>query len=423
MTASLAAWGAEQAGTKGNDDLLDPSKIGAGRKSMQSEGLIDPSALRPSTGVQPDSLQSKAVRFSLDLPSDARGRADLVVQSLDGLSQSCATRQLRIEKLDAEARELEQRLAALRQEMVAKMEEYRNGLFCSGCNQTKSEILAKGETFPHPGQHEIRPTPQQIADKERELQAPIDEAEHKLTQNRQQRTKDLAERDEVLLQLIAGYSLWVTSVSFEHSIILAADRASEERYKIERRKTEDQLSKLLLEWKLVPGDVAKDETEKYRRERDAWTAIQQRLDDQRSADLRNTKSEYTRAGSAARNDCERLKGYFDRPGLRRILDLEVSVRIFNPEMNFDALGGFYRMGDFSPSRNGETLSEVKSFVDRFRASLPTEFLVINNVIVRGPSAIPPGLSPATAPAAKNPVKDLLDALPAGDDRKPKPPGG
>jgi hypothetical protein len=61
-----------------------------------------------------------------------------------------------------------------------QMADYRAGLFCSGCNQTKTQILAKNEPFPHAGQQIIKPTPEQIAAKDRELQGPIDRIEGEL---------------------------------------------------------------------------------------------------------------------------------------------------------------------------------------------------------------------------------------------------
>jgi len=56
------------------------------------------------------------------------------------------------------------------------MEEIRNGLFCSGCGRTKSEIIARGEQFPHPGQHIVLPTTEQITAQEREYDNKVQHA-------------------------------------------------------------------------------------------------------------------------------------------------------------------------------------------------------------------------------------------------------
>lgn len=44
----------------------------------------------------------------------------------------------------------------------AELEEKRRGQFCSGCGKTRTEILAQGDRFPHPGQHERPATPEEL---------------------------------------------------------------------------------------------------------------------------------------------------------------------------------------------------------------------------------------------------------------------
>ena len=73
------------------------------------------------------------------------------------------------------------------------MLEIRNGEFCSGCGQTKSQILAKGEQFPHPGQHIVRPTPEQIKAKEDEYDANVASAARELA-NAESELKSLEQR-------------------------------------------------------------------------------------------------------------------------------------------------------------------------------------------------------------------------------------
>lgn len=89
-----------------------------------------------------------------------------------------------------ETKKLVQRnIADLRAKEAAELEEMRNGLFCSGCNRTKSDIVSHGETFPHSGQHVVAATPEQLRAKEEEYESKIrpmldelrrvEEAEHK----------------------------------------------------------------------------------------------------------------------------------------------------------------------------------------------------------------------------------------------------
>lgn len=47
--------------------------------------------------------------------------------------------------------------------------EYEQGLFCSGCGLTRSQIHAKGERFPHQGQHVVAATQQQLNELEQKF--------------------------------------------------------------------------------------------------------------------------------------------------------------------------------------------------------------------------------------------------------------
>lgn len=212
-----------------SDDLLDPGKIGAAHKS-------------PASATPP-----KQTSANHQAPSYARGMAESVTSSLDSLTHAAAGRVDEVIKLDNDAHDLANKLQTLQEEMALKMGEYRSGLFCSGCNRTKSEILAKGEPFPHPGQTIIRPTQAQIDAKEIELQAPIDKTDHELRGNRARRAKAVNEREEALLQIGYGLNLWRTSITFEDALIWLDEKDSVAAYKVVRSKTEDQIGKLRIE--------------------------------------------------------------------------------------------------------------------------------------------------------------------------------
>lgn len=47
--------------------------------------------------------------------------------------------------------------------------EYEEGLFCSGCGQTRSQLLAKGERFPHPGETAVPATQKQLNELEQKF--------------------------------------------------------------------------------------------------------------------------------------------------------------------------------------------------------------------------------------------------------------
>ncbi len=225
------------------DDLLDPGKIGSAKKSVATEGLLDPGHLAalslPSNGPS-----SKLHRANHQAPSYARGMAASVVSSLDTLTREAADMSDEMIRIDQQAGEFGDKLKILQEEKEHKLGEYRSGLFCSGCNKTKSEILAMGEQFPHQGQAIVRPTPEQVANKERELQLPIDQLEHDLKENQTRRAKALKERNEALAQIGYGLDLWRTSLTFESVLLALDEKDSSATYKAERAKAEDQLAKL-----------------------------------------------------------------------------------------------------------------------------------------------------------------------------------
>lgn len=225
------------------DDLLDPGNIGSAKKSVATEGLLDPGHLA-ALSLQSNGASSKLHRTNHQAPNYARGMAASVVSSLDVLTREAADLSDEVIRIDQQAGEFGDKLKTLQEEKEHKLGEYRSGLFCSGCNKTKSEILAMGEQFPHQGQAIVRPTPEQIANKERELQLPIDQLEHDLKENQTRRAKALKERNEAMAQIGYGLDLWRTSLTFESVLLELDEKDSNASYKAERVKADEQLSKL-----------------------------------------------------------------------------------------------------------------------------------------------------------------------------------
>jgi hypothetical protein len=65
-------------------------------------------------------------------------------------------------------------LADLIAEKAQALQDLREGAFCTGCGRTRSELLAKGEGFPHPGQQARPATPEELAKAENDYDARID---------------------------------------------------------------------------------------------------------------------------------------------------------------------------------------------------------------------------------------------------------
>ena len=374
--------GAASSAVRADDLLLDPSQVF--RKTQPS--------------VQsPPSAQSASGRGA----GYGRSMADSVVDSMDTLTRGAADRADEVERLAKRIAELGPQLAALRQKMESVLDEYRRGQFCSGCGKTRSEILAAGQTFPHPGQTVIRATPEQIAAKEREMQAPIDRGDKELKDDQARRGKALAEREEALAQIDAGLSLWTTSISFEGLALDAQQSQIEANYKAEKEKLEQQLSAARMT-KPAPGDGAVARTTQRLNEQLTQLA------NQRSSKLREVNGARTNAANRSSRDEDMLNGYLSRGALKALNISQVSSSgQVAQNAGFNALGGMYRMGAFDTAHRDETLPRVESFIADFR-QLPSS-----------PTRIQPTPAPATN-SLRDKLKELLKCDPAQDASCGKP---
>lgn len=377
LLGALAAWCALPSASA-QDDLLDPSKLGTSSKSSSSGSP----ASAPGVGHAPQD------------PARGRDMAGSVVVALDGLARAAASRSEDIARLDKEAADLVARLSKYNADKAAKLDEYRQGLFCSGCGKTKSEILAVGDTFPHPGQSVIRATQAQIAAKEREMQAPIDRAVRELEGNRTKRKALGQELDEIFVQVNAGLNLWNTSLAFEKNQLQWALQDAEERYRRERRKLEDSIN--------APKAAAKTASQAGAADPKARQRLQgslDQLDSKFRSEQGRGKTALGRAAAHAERERVLLNEFLARGKLAQLTTLLATIAYPSPSADFVDLGGKFRMGRFNPEGHGEILPSVESFINAFR-QIPG---------FGGLGATPP----ATRAGNKvdDTVKDLLNCLP------------
>lgn len=112
-----------------------------------------------------------------------------------------------------------QQIAAAEKELEANMNDFKKGLFCSGCMNTRTQILATGSTFPHPNQSVIQKAPSdaELLEQRQKLMKPIDE----LRRQRAIREEELAlvykTQGEIPSQLSLGVNLWRTTSTFEEN--------------------------------------------------------------------------------------------------------------------------------------------------------------------------------------------------------------
>lgn len=353
LLAALAGWCVSPSALA-QDDLLDPSRLGTPAKPLSNGAPVS----TPGAGRAAE-------------PARGRDMAGSVVVALDGLTRAAASRSEDVARLDKEASELVARLSRLNADKAAKLDEYRQGLFCSGCGKTKSEILAVGDTFPHPGQSVIRATQAQIAAKEREMQAPIDRAVRELDGNRTKRKVLGQELDEIFEQINAGLSLWNTSLAFEKNLLHRAMQEAEDRYRQARQRPQGALAQ---------------------------------LDSKFKSEQARGNTALGRAAAHAEREREVLNGFLARGKLAQLTTLLATIAYPSPSADFAALGGHFRMGRFNPEGHGEVLTSVESFINAFR-QIPA--------FGGGLGGTPPA---ARAAKIDDTVKDLLNCLPEDGGR-------
>lgn len=124
-------------------------------------------------------------------------------------------------KHEADARERADQAKRRQSELEAEKEqainELRHGQFCSGCMQTRSQILAKGEQFPHPGQRVIyaSATPAQMDAKRREYDGYIDNAKAREAGAYQEAAAAAQRKQTAAENVVRGFARWRTAMLAE----------------------------------------------------------------------------------------------------------------------------------------------------------------------------------------------------------------
>lgn len=304
--------------------------------------------------------------------NEAIQMTDRITRSLDTLTSVAATAAATHERLTAELRRLSAEIAKLTAEKDRLLEEYRNGLFCSGCQQTKSQILAKGDTFPHPGQTIIRPTQAQIDAKERDLQEPIDRAER--SANAGKKTLDEATNKQALAfdQIRQGVALWRTSVTYWRGSVHRGVR---------EREAELQAGVVEFQQALRAEMARQVRQAKPKEEADAeaqiWTKL---LDKQKLAieTFRNDSGKASvNASESVREQRALIDGYLHKNPLPKTLLAVVVVDApVSPGRSAVELGVNYHLGDLGIIEKSlptmpPPLQKVDAFVGSFKsAGLP-----------------------------------------------------
>ena len=286
-----------------------------------------------------------------------------VTASLDSLTREVARMLDSIEQLQRKASSLSGEIAKLRDRRQSMLEEYRNGLFCSGCSQTKSQILAKGEKFPHPGQKIIQPTPEQIEAKDRELQSPIDDAVRRLGAVEKDLKKNQDQSVTGLEQVRLGVLFWRTASSYAR---LSQAAGAELSLKQLEMQAKDMEANLAAARQLLRTARTEPEREQARREVESWQRLlaRNKADAQELQDRIGASS--TRVADRMGGEFRRIQGFVNRGELFARVGGPSEVLVFPSAPEF-AMGASYLMGRLpEPGVAPSPLPSVHNFTSDYQ---------------------------------------------------------
>lgn len=316
-----------------------------------------------------------------------------IARSLDGLTRDTEKALEQSEVLQKKVSELVGEVETLKRRKESLLEEYRSGLFCSGCGQTRSQILAKGEKFPHSGQTIIRPTAEQIAAKERELQAPIDSAQRRLDDTRKSLDEQRKRGEAGLEQIRLGGRLWRTASSYWD---FAWGRAVHLRQQEDKRKQDD--ARRSLDRATGLARVRPDSREEVQ----TWTRLLEKMKEQSRTASAETAARTNEARARIAQENANILEYIKRGRLFARAVGPPGVPIY-PSASDHEMGHLYQMGSIPPSTY-TPLSSVSQFLGDYRS-----FGGRGSGLVSAPGS---GMSPVgtvPAPAAPQPAAPVSPA--------------
>lgn len=341
--------------------------------AARAQDLLDPTALRSSRVASSSTLPARVRPADRIAPSYARDMAGAVTDALISLIRAYGSVADQIGSLQTKEKELAKKVADAIANKALQLDEYRQGLFCSGCNRTKSDILSKGEQFPHAGQRIIQPTPEQIANKERELQAAIDKLEAELKDLRTKLAKANQDIDPIRNQIFDGMGLWRTAVAFQRRLIRQEDFDNETAYMRERERISQQLAAAGAEGAaaeqsgLIRASIS---------DLDLWSATLRQAEDRRGAERQATVNAMTTADNTAQREKARVETVanevanritaFGLAGYLRIVTVPMNPNVDPLAINGEVTGISFRMGKYNPEGYGEILPRVAEFIGKAR---------------------------------------------------------
>lgn len=356
--------------------LLLPAAPAWARQSRKPEAMA-PSRDRIGAGFDrldrerptPDGPKGTEIdtAFAEAESSRAANLAESAVNALDDLSRTGAETIEDLARSEARLDQLSAEIRALREARDRKLEEYREGLFCSGCNRTRSEILARNETFPHPNQRIVRLGAEELRAKERELQAPIDRLASEIGALTEHLRQARALLDDVLEQLEAGHRFWRTALTFKRNLVLQ-DLA--ERIQAAREEEKQADLKLSLARAAQLRALGPDHGGEKRKADEAVRSAQgllKAVEAKRRSDREGARQRLLRDRRIREAQERRIATFLARGKLHTRTTLSAGFAQQSITAGHPQLGGNFRMGRLRSRDAGtpETLPRVDQLIVRF----------------------------------------------------------
>lgn len=334
-----------------------------------AQDLLDPTRLRSSL-VGTEALATRSNRPPGWLgPEYARDMASSVTSAILSLVRAYGATADQIGKLQAEEKQLTDKLNEAIRNKEAILDEYRQGLFCSGCGRTKSDIISKGEQFPHSGQTIIKPTPEQIAAKERELQQGIDRLAQQLRDAKAKLAKLSPDIDAIRSQLFEGMGLWRTATSMERGIIRQEFAFDAQDYVQQRTVISRQIDTVIREAaaaQTIPAFQAC--IADARTWSDALAKCEDRHADDRGrmmTGLTNNDNSAQRQTASVQSTANEVASKITAFGLAGYLNILTTLMGRGSDGTSIAGAGYtFRMGKYDAAGFGEILPRVAEFISR-----------------------------------------------------------
>ncbi len=340
-----------------------------GTSPAWAQDLLDPTRLR-SSRVGTEALATRSNRPPGWLgPEYARDMASSVTSAILSLVRAYGATADQIGKLQAEEKQLTDKLNEAIRNKEAILDEYRQGLFCSGCGRTKSDIISKGEQFPHSGQTIIKPTPEQIAAKERELQQGIDRLAQQLRDAKAKLAKLSPDIDAIRSQLFEGMGLWRTATSMERGIIRQEFAFDAQDYVQQRTVISRQIDTVIREAaaaQTIPAFQAC--IADARTWSDALAKCEDRHADDRGrmmTGLTNNDNSAQRQTASVQSTANEVASKITAFGLAGYLNILTTLMGRGSDGTSIAGAGYtFRMGKYDAAGFGEILPRVAEFISR-----------------------------------------------------------